>query len=128
MSFAMDFQFAGPTNLPYVRGPQPVPPSEHAKAVNPANDQNCQICLRTALGCGSAPTLEELDHCQDMADGVKAVLHKDCTLQSRVYSSFPAGAAATQCEEVCALNPELQYGSGYTRPFIDITGPGSVTM
>jgi hypothetical protein len=128
MNFAMDFQFAGPTNLPYVRGPQPVPPAQHVKAVDPAYGQNCQGCLRTALGCGSAPNLEELDRCQAMARGVEAVLHRDCTLQARVYSAFPAGAASSQCADLCALNPDLQYGSGYARPFVDAAGPGSVTM
>jgi len=128
MNFAMDFQFAGPTNLPYVRGPQPVPVTSDVKAVDPAYDQDCQACLKTALGCGSAPNLEELDRCQAAVRGVEAVLHKDCTLQARVYSSFPAGAAGEQCADLCALNPGLQYGSGYARPFVDAAGPGSVTM
>jgi hypothetical protein len=128
MAFVMDFQFAGPTNMPYVRGPNPVPSASHVKAVDPAYDRNCQACIRTALGCGSASNQEELDRCQAVARGVDSVLHKDCTLQSRLYSAFPVGATGEQCVDLCALNPELQYGSGYTRPFIDVAGTKSTIM
>lgn len=125
----MDFEFAGPTNLPYVRGPQPVPSSANVKAVDPAYTEDCKACLRTALGCGSAATLEELNSCQAAARNVKSVVNRDCTLQARVYSGgFSAGDAGERCAELCALNPELQYGSGYARPFVDVTGPGSITM
>lgn len=127
MNFGMDFQFAGPTNLPYVRGPNPVPVSPHIKAVDPAFGLDCQACLRTAIGCGSAPSLDELNQCQAATEGIQAMLHKDCTLQERLYSPFPV-AMAEECAHACALNPELQYGSGFTRPFVDTAGPGSVTM
>lgn len=122
MTFAMDFQFAGPTNLPYVRGPQPVWPSAHVKAVNAAYDEDCALCLRTALGCGSAPNVDELSRCQSISEKVKSILHKDCTLQARVHSPFPAGAAADQCAALCALEDESQYGSGYARPFVNPSG------
>jgi hypothetical protein len=119
MDFAMDFHFAGHTNLPYAQGPHHAPP---AKSVD---IYNCQACLRTALGCGSAPNPEELDRCQAMARGVDFLLHKDSTPQAHVFSTSAGGS---QCAELCTFNTELQYGSGYVRPFVDTTGPGSATM
>lgn len=123
MTFAMDFMFAGPTNLPYVREGPTVPATPHVKAVNPSRDQNCKACLRTALGCGSAPSLDALEHCQALQEGIEAITHLDCTLQSRIYSPFPVGDLGNQCLDLCALDPPMPYGSGYTRPYVDSSKP-----
>ncbi len=116
MNFAMDFDFAGPSNLPYVQGPQPVPSAPHVAAVDPSYGQDCAHCLRTALGCGAQPTLEGLRRCQAARRATRSVLFNDCTLQARTFSPFPT-AVAPECAEVCALQPALEYGAGYARPY-----------
>lgn len=129
MTFAMNFHFAGPTNLPFVTtsGEQQKQQfTTNSTAVDPASGRNCQECLRTALGCGSAPNLGELQRCQAVAKGVQVAPHhtedSSCTLQQKLYSPFLPGeeeAAWGQCARLCAPDPELQYGAGFDRPFLD---------
>ena len=121
----MDFEFAGPTNLAYVETPHPVAALPYVTGVNPSGGENCALCLRTALGCGSQPSLEALENCQAVQAETKSVLFKDCTLQSRTFSSLPASTAGAECSTLCALDPPLEYGEGYTRPYKEVQRPGT---
>jgi hypothetical protein len=121
----MDFQFAGPTNLAYVETPQPVPALPHVTGVNPAEGDNCALCLRTAMGCGSQSSLEAHDSCQALQGETKNVLFKDCTLQSRTFSGVPVSTVGGECSTLCALDPPLKYGEGYTRPYKEVQRPGA---
>jgi hypothetical protein len=112
----MNLNFAGPTNKSYTGGGTPIPTLPHSRAISPSNAQNCENCLKTALQCGSQPTLVELENCQKAQREVKSIISNGCTLQAKAFTSFPI-AAAQQCSSLCSNDLTLEYGAGYTRPY-----------
>lgn len=115
MNFAMDFEWAGPTSLPYVPTAQPPPRGEHSASVNVAHNDDCVSCLRTALGCTEGNV-----ECAAALRSIQSQVFKGRMLQAQVFTPVPLRDFGSQCDSVCSpkLADDGLFGSGYTRPYI----------
>lgn len=113
----MDFDYAGPSNVPYIQTNQPPPREPHARSISVPYAKDCEACVRMALGCGDLLLDPQMKECQLMQRSVKSLLYPECTLQARLYSPFPESMVNEQCSDVCSVEEQLQYGEGYTRPY-----------
>lgn len=123
----MDYEFAGPTKLPYVSVALPVIQSKYVTPVSPSYNRDCAECLRTALGCnGSEDGGGESSLCTQASRGIVSSVSQGCFLSASVGTPVPPSQFPQECASVCSPSAVqgLEYGEGFSRPFVGPQGIG----
>lgn len=114
-----DFVWSGARSPAHISHPNPVLSAGDTQFVGMtwANATDCQNCLRLELGCGNAPTLAENQRCLKTAERIAGVIVGGCNgMEAGVLAPFDIGLA-TSCKSVCSKHTELEFGTGYARPY-----------